>query len=114
MIEFSKNIQSKHPVLKVKNVEYFHYHTSTDGNRAYYTKANLGTKNFYIEIVRQPDFRWFFHIERNNEMILDSRIGGVYYETPDKAHSALINAILDKYERKELAKFCKVKSTKKR
>jgi hypothetical protein len=114
MLEFEKMLITKYPMLKVKNIEYYHYYTSSEGNKAFYTKASLGSKRFYIEIVRKPDFTWFFHIEKNNEMIFDSRIGGVYYESPDKAHSGIINAIMDKYERKELAKFCKTKSTKKR
>lgn len=113
MLEFDK-IDTDKEVLKVRNVEYYLYHISTEGNKAYYSKASLGSRRFFIEIVKQPDFKWFFHIEKNEEMIFDSRIGGVYYDSAEFTHSALINAIMEKYERKELAKFCKIKSTKKR
>lgn len=114
MLEFNTYVGTKLKRLKVRNVEYYLYHTSTEGNLAYYNKASLKNKIFFIEIVMQPDLKWFFHVERNNEMILDSRIGNAYYNSAENTHNALINAILDKYERKELAKFCKTKSTKKR
>lgn len=114
MLEFEKMLITKYSMLKVKNIEYYHYYSSSDGNNAYYTKANLGSKRFYIEIVRHPDKRWSFYVEKNNEMIFNSKLGNVYYETPEFAHSAMINSIMEKYERKELAKFCKTKSTKKR
>lgn len=113
MLEFDKIITVKDS-LKVRNVEYYLYHTSTEGNKAYYCKASLGSRRFFIELVKQPDFKWYFHVEKNDEMIFDSRIGGVYYDSAEKAHSELIQAIMEKYERKELAKFCKTKSTKKR
>lgn len=113
MLEYEKMDTNKE-ILRVRNVEYYLYHVSSEGNKAYYNKANLGSKRFFIEIVKLPDFRWFFHVEKSEEMIFDSRIGGVYYDSPEKAHSELIQAIMEKYERKELAKFCKTKSTKKR
>jgi hypothetical protein len=114
MLEFEKMVITKYDMMKVRNIEYYLYHISTEGNKAYYCKASLGSKRFVIELVRQPDFRWYFHVEKNEEMIFDSRLGNVYYPTAEKAHIATINAILEKYERKELAKFCKTKSTKKR
>lgn len=113
MLEFQRynNVKKK---LKVRNVEYIHYHTSTEGNEAYITKASLGSKIFLIEIVKLPDLRWYFHIELKDNLLFDSRIGNAYYDSASDAHGALITAILEKYERKESAKFVKAKFTKKR
>jgi hypothetical protein len=113
MLEFRKlnTIKEK---LKVRNVEYVLYHISTEGNIAYINKASLGSKQFLIEIVKLADSRWYFHVENKETLIFDSRIGNAYYSSASDTHTALINAILEKYERKESAKFTKIKSTKKR
>lgn len=113
MLEFNRynNIKQK---LKVRNVEYVHYHTSSEGNEAYITKASLGSKVFLIEIVKMPNLKWYFHVELKDNLLFDSRIGNAYFDSASDAHGSLITAILEKYERKESSKFVKTKSTKKR
>jgi hypothetical protein len=113
MLEFKK-LHTLKPKLRIRNIEYVHYHTSTEGNIAYINKASLGTKRFLIEIVKLADNRWYFHVEHKESLLFDSRIGNAYYSSASDTHTALINAILEKYERKESAKFTKIKSSKKR
>lgn len=114
MLEFRRLDTVNKPKLKVRNVEYFHYHTSTEGNEAYCNNAYLGSKTFLCELVLLPDGRWYFHVEIKDALIFDSRIGKKYYHSASEAHTKMITAIMEKYERKESTKFTKVKSTKKR
>lgn len=114
MLEFKRIESINKPKLKVRNVEYIHYHTSTEGNEAYCTHAYLGSKTFLCELVKLADLRWYFHVEIKDNLLFDSRIGKKYFFSASDAHNKMINCIMEKYERKESAKFTKVKSTKKR
>lgn len=114
MLQFNSKVKISKPKLKVRNVEYVHYWTSTDGNEAYISSAFLGSKEFLCELILLSNKKWCFHVELKDLMIFDSRLGNKYFDTASEAHLKMVSAIVEKYERKESAKFTKVKSTKKR
>ena len=114
MLEFRRLDTTNKPKIKVRNVEYVHYHTSSEGNEAYCNNAYLGSKTFLCELVKLADLRWYFHVEIKETLLFDSRLGNKYFFSASDAHNKMISSIMEKYERKESAKFTKVKSTKKR
>lgn len=102
MLEFFKPRNSGNNILKVKSYEYCQYHKGIDGNIAYYANAKFCEKDIVVELVHLPDKRWCFHVEQKGKMLLDSRLGNCYYDSAEKAHSAMVNSLSDKYNNNKL------------
>lgn len=97
MLKFYKPKNVSKTPLDVKAFKYYKYHEGLDGNTAYYVKARFLGRLLTIELINIPDGRWCFHIEEDNEMVIDSRLGNCYYPNAEDCHSAMVNALSDKY-----------------
>lgn len=97
MLKFFRPRNHKKEVLNVKDCEYYKCHTGINGNIAYYANVKFGYRLFVVELINLSDGRWCFHVERKDNMVIDSRLGNCFYKTPEEAHSAFINALAKKY-----------------
>jgi hypothetical protein len=96
-IQFFKPRNVRKPIFVFSNTEYYHYHTGLQGNQAYILNIKVDSKIMVAELIKLSDGRWCFHVEHKDNLILDSRLGGVFYDTPEQAHSGMLNALSDKF-----------------
>jgi hypothetical protein len=97
MLKFFRPRNNSKEPLTVKGCEYYKYHTGLNGNVAYYANAKFGYRELVIEMIKLPDLRWVFHVECHDKMVLDSRLGNCFYDSPETAHSAMLNALSNKF-----------------
>lgn len=102
MLKFYRPKNTVKDVLRVKTYEYYKYHNGLNGNIAYYVKARLFNRLIAIELINMADGRWCFHVEEREEMILDSRLGNLYYPDAEECHSAMVNALCKKFNYESL------------
>lgn len=82
--------------ITVNNVKYYLAHTGLNGNISYQIFLKVGQRLFYLELVNDVG-KWSFHVELKEKFIYDSRIGKKFYDTPEAAHSEMINLLFLKY-----------------
>jgi hypothetical protein len=95
MLKYIIRNNTNKEVLNVKSIFYYLYHVGVDGHKAYTVNARFKEHKINIELLNSGE-KWAFHIEINNRFLVDSRIGNVYYNTPEKAHYASVEAIYKK------------------
>lgn len=67
------------------------YHIGIENQNAY----RLDYHGFYFELVSHPKDKWNYHIEKNNKMLFDSRIGIKKFDRAEGAHNIMILKITD-------------------
>ena len=82
--------------ITVNNTKYYLVHKGLNGNISYQIFLKVGQRLFYLELVNEAG-KWSFHVEIKEKLIFDSRIGKKFYNTPEAAHSEMINLLFLKY-----------------
>ena len=75
--------------LDSKNYEL--YHIGIENQNGY----RLDYNGFYFELVCHPKNKWAYHIEKNNRMLYDSRVGIKKFDRAETAHNVMAFKILD-------------------
>ena len=73
------------------NQKYELYHIGLENQNAY----RMNYEGFYFELVCHPKDKWGYHIERNNRMLFDSRLGIKKFDTAEVAHNIMILKITE-------------------
>lgn len=83
--------------ITVNNVKYYLAHTGLAGNQSYQIYGRLGHRIFYLELRKDVNQTWTFHVERKEKLVFDSGLGKAFYTTPEEAHSVMISELHKKY-----------------
>jgi hypothetical protein len=74
------------------------YHDGLENQKAYQIYFLVNGRRFYAEMIYYPILGWAYHIERNDNLISDSRLREdiQYFETAKKCHLQIAQ-VLNKY-----------------
>ena len=96
MLDFYIPKRHNKEFITVNNTKYYLVHRGINGNVSYQILLKVSNRLLYLELVNDGG-KWSFHVEHKENLIFDSKIGKVFYKTPEEAHSEMINSIFLKY-----------------
>jgi hypothetical protein len=82
-------------MVNVDGHVYTLYHDGLEGQKAYQIYFLVNGRRFYAEMIYYPILGWAYHIERNENLIADSRLREdiKYFDSPEKCHKQVIQVI---------------------